>query len=258
MIKGLISNITDKIKSLGIKTIDLNLLTTNSWFYVSDESINIKKIFIFRTNGQLLISTNGNVMKAAWEILTHATNSLLVEISGVPELLNIVFLTNDFLVTLKDGTEDYSIFVKQEKYNSSLTDKKNIQSIEYVLTDFKNALNFNNSSQEVKTKQLINPKIEVINTTKPLNNQSKIKTTKIILDNLGANYLQFSKFLQFDILFELEQRKNRNEINNATEEDDFITEMQQLEEELIRDGKLCSNCKALDSIFGGKCQNCEV
>ena len=61
----------------------------------------------------------------------------------------------------------------------------------------------------------------------------------------------------FDILFELEQRKNQGEIRDKSEEVEFIVEMQQLEEDLISQGKLCPKCKAIDSIIERKCNNCE-
>ena len=103
MVKQIIKNIVEKIKNSALNYVDLNLVTDKSWFLVSEE--NTKKIiYIFKPNGKLILSSNGDVERANWEILIHATNSILIENDKKSELFNVVFINNDYLILQKDGT----------------------------------------------------------------------------------------------------------------------------------------------------------
>ncbi|HQO90715.1 MAG TPA: hypothetical protein PLX56_00160, partial [bacterium] len=112
--KDLIKNIFLKIKDSGTEKIDASHLKDNSWFFINEDILVKKVVYIFRANGELLISKNGDITKAKWENLIHSTTSIIMEINGKTTLYNIIYLTSEYLVIQKDGTEEIKVFIKQQ------------------------------------------------------------------------------------------------------------------------------------------------
>ena len=71
-----IADIVPKLQRFSQKLDDLSLLTNQHWV-VLDELMKSKNIYIFRSNNELLISSNGKVEKGRWEYLGN--NSLLID-----------------------------------------------------------------------------------------------------------------------------------------------------------------------------------
>lgn len=264
--KELFQNIISKIRSTGTTVIDTSYLKNNSWFYISDEIMEIKTVYIFRTNGELLIAKQGDITKAKWENLVHSNNSLIIEIEK-SILYNILYLTSDYLIIQKDGTEHFELFVKQEKFSSKIKFDKAIKVnlIDYAFNDLKNLLNNQNDNDEIK---LIEPNpadeqiIQVENNnhkTKEIKKDSpkhKSKVNSIKTETVDRKNFTNGKYEYFVILDLLEEEKISGRILNNNDESDFIIEMQEKEEELIDDKVLCPYCKALNSIDNNICKAC--
>ena len=67
----ILKKIFTKIQSTGTTIIDTTFLKDNSWFYITNEMFETKIVYIFRGNGNLLISKKGNITKATWATVTH-------------------------------------------------------------------------------------------------------------------------------------------------------------------------------------------
>jgi hypothetical protein len=96
---------------------NLALLTNQHWVSI-DEIAQQKVVYIFRTNNELLISTNGNVQEARWEYLGN--NSLLVRTKDSSLLLKHGFFDDSILALKRDSTDDFNIFVNENKHSGEL------------------------------------------------------------------------------------------------------------------------------------------
>jgi hypothetical protein len=107
---------------------NLALLTNQHWVSI-DEIAQQKVVYIFRTNNELLISTNGNVQEARWEYLGN--NSLLVRTKDSSLLLKHGFFDDSILALKRDSTDDFNIFVNENKHSGELnTAEKVVQFLE--------------------------------------------------------------------------------------------------------------------------------
>lgn len=72
--KTFVADIIPQIQRFSQKLDNLTLLTNQNWV-VLDQFTQSKTVYIFRSNGDLLIAVNGKVEKARWEYLGQ--NSML-------------------------------------------------------------------------------------------------------------------------------------------------------------------------------------
>lgn len=248
IIKDLIKNIFTKIQNEGIAKIDTTYLKDNSWFFLTDNLLEVKTVYIFKKNGELLISENGNIKRAKWENLIHATNSLIIEDDNESILYNIIYLTSEYFVIQKDGTEQVKVFIKQERYVSKLPKELSSNPIEYIFNDLKSLLNSKNKTikeiPELSEKEEIKEENETVILTEKYKREVKQEKTRD------------SNFEYFDILDIVANEIKQGNIRNKGEEAELIVTLQEKEEELIENGELCPNCKALNSFEGNTCRAC--
>ena len=122
--KTYFSNIIPRIIQYSDKLDNLTLLTNQHWV-VLDELTNSKTVYIFRANGELLISTNGKVSKAKWEYLGQ--NTLLIDLkSGESYLFKHGFFDHNIFALKIDGKEEYAFLINESKYDGELN---NIESV---------------------------------------------------------------------------------------------------------------------------------
>jgi hypothetical protein len=122
--KTYLSDLIPKIQRFSQKLDDITKLTNQHW--VSIGEINqTKRVYIFRSNNQLLISDNGIVEKGSWEYIDNQT--ILMETKSENYLLNQGFFDGNILVLKLDGTDSYAFFVNETK------SKKEIKSVDDVL-----------------------------------------------------------------------------------------------------------------------------
>jgi len=185
----IIKKIFRSIQNKGVNIIETINLSDNSWFYVNDELLIKKIVYIFRHNGELLISTNGEICKGTWESINHATNSIMLTIRNKSILYNIIYLSSEYLVLQQDGTETMKIFVKQERYTVNYARTKNNNPVELIFGDLYNQLNSENIRLETKNNKTENIQLPVIHTSTENNQVDKniIRTGNSTIKGLNVN-----------------------------------------------------------------------
>jgi len=132
VMKFYILNTINKVLSLSKKLDETALIENNHWVYIDDLNLE-KRVYIFRPNGQLLISNNGVVEKSSWEYLDHG--SLLIDTSEGSFLFRSGFLDDTILALNLDSSEEFAFFVNETKYGS---DFKNLADLEnYIESKYK-------------------------------------------------------------------------------------------------------------------------
>lgn len=115
--KTYIADIIPKIQRFSQRLDDLTKLTNQHWVTL-DELMQAKRVFIFRADNQLLISTNGIVERGRWEYLGN--QSLLIETKQGSYLLKHGFFDENILALKMDSTDSYIFFINETKYRSEL------------------------------------------------------------------------------------------------------------------------------------------
>jgi hypothetical protein len=110
-----------KAKKFAQKSISKSYLTGCTWIMLTENESDITFFYTFRNNDQLLITKNGNVEKAKYEIIVD-NNSLLIEKKDIIEHFNIVNFQDDYLILNKLSTKEYLIFANQTKFKDALKD----------------------------------------------------------------------------------------------------------------------------------------
>lgn len=106
-----------RLQRFSQKLDNLTKLSNQHWVVV-DEISNAKNVYIFRANGELLISHNGKVEKAKWEYLGN--NSLLIDRKEESYLFKHGFLDENILALKVDSKEEYAFLVNENKFYGEL------------------------------------------------------------------------------------------------------------------------------------------
>ncbi len=106
-----------ELKEYTQKADNLYYLTNHHWIML-DEVSEFKTTYFFRQNGELIISVNGKVEKAQWEYLDE--NTILIDIRKQYYMLRHGFCDENILALKIDGTEEYAIFINENKYEQEL------------------------------------------------------------------------------------------------------------------------------------------
>ena len=112
-----IADIIPKLQKFSQKLDDLSLLTNQHWV-VLDELTKAKNVYIFRSNNELLISSNGKVEKGRWEYLGN--NSLLIDRKDESFLFKHGFFDENVMALKIDGKEEYAILVNENRFDGEL------------------------------------------------------------------------------------------------------------------------------------------
>ena len=118
-----IADIIPKLQRFSQKLDDLSLLTNQHWV-VLDELTKAKNVYIFRSNNELLISSNGKVEKGKWEYLGN--NSLLIDRKEDSFLFKHGFFDENVMALKIDGKEEYAILVNENRFDGELNSKENV------------------------------------------------------------------------------------------------------------------------------------
>ena len=155
--KFYLKDILPKIERFS-KRLDIeSVLTKHKWIFI-DERENILPTYIFQNNGSLLISLNGNVTKAKWELVNFG--NILIENNSNSYLYNFKFLDTDILILNKDRTDTFSIFVSNVLHQKGIN---NLSKIKKYLTGryINTKTSLKNHSQPIYIKLSNKSKIEV-------------------------------------------------------------------------------------------------
>jgi hypothetical protein len=112
-----IADIIPKLQKFSKKLDDLTLLTNQHWV-VLDELTKAKNVYIFRSNNELLISSNGKVEKGKWEYLGN--NSLLIDRKDESFLFKHGFFDENVMALKIDGKEEYAIMINENRFDGEL------------------------------------------------------------------------------------------------------------------------------------------
>ncbi len=115
--KTFLSDIFPQIQRYSEKLDNLTLLTNQHWVSI-DGLLSNKTVYIFRSNNELLVSTNGKVEKAKWEYLGN--KSLLIDKKTDSYLFKHGFFDENILALKVDSSEEYAVFVNENKYDGEL------------------------------------------------------------------------------------------------------------------------------------------
>lgn len=117
-VKEYVDRIKYHVKSLE----DISLLTDHPWLNVNYQD-GIRCIYVFRRkNNELLISINGEVKKGQWDYIP-SMKSVVIEFNGETKLYNQGYVDGkdgSIMVLKKDGTEDWELFVNENKLKSTI------------------------------------------------------------------------------------------------------------------------------------------
>jgi len=107
-----LESILPKILSYSNKLDKLALLLNEPWVVTGDESVKMK--LIFKNDGEVIISENGNVQFGKWELLNRAS-SILIKYEKSAKLYNHAFFDEGILALKLDGSTDFFILANQNR-----------------------------------------------------------------------------------------------------------------------------------------------
>ena len=129
-----IADIIPKLQKFSKKLDDLTLLTNQHWV-VLDELTKAKNVYIFRSNNELLISSNGKVEKGKWEYLGN--NSLLIDRKDESFLFKHGFFDENVMALKIDGKEEYALMINENRFDGELHSKEKV--LEFLKSQYLSA-----------------------------------------------------------------------------------------------------------------------
>jgi hypothetical protein len=113
-----IANFIPKYKQFSKKLDNEALLMNQHWVMV-DDTTNNRTVYIFQAGNRLLLSTNGKVNQARWEMID--SDHILVSIGSDSYMFKHGFLNDQVLALCLDGSSRYALFVNSDKVGSTKT-----------------------------------------------------------------------------------------------------------------------------------------
>lgn len=107
----------DKLKKSAEMSISQSYLTGCSWILASEQFSNV--LFTFRSNGELLVTTNGRVERCSYELIVD-NNSLLITRDVETEHYMISQVYNDYLFLNKLSSDTIMVFANHTKFKDEL------------------------------------------------------------------------------------------------------------------------------------------
>lgn len=92
---------------------DQSILTDKPWLLFSDDS-DIRELWIFKRNHELIVSRDGFAEKGSWEYIPEA-KSLYIEIGNVRRLINQAFVDDVVLLLRLDGGKEFITLANEKK-----------------------------------------------------------------------------------------------------------------------------------------------
>lgn len=130
--KTFLLDIIPRIQKYSLKLDLESQLKNNHWVCINDTSEK-KIVYIFRSNNELLISENGIVQKASWELLSQS--SLIISTNEKSFLFKQAFQDDSFMALCLDNHNEFAIFFKENLFqntNLSITEIKLILEKKYM------------------------------------------------------------------------------------------------------------------------------
>ncbi len=112
-----VADLIPKIQKFSKKLDDLTKLTNQHWVSIGDIDEK-KRVFIFRSNHELVISENGIAELGTWDYMGN--QCLLLKTINVNYLLKHGFFDEHIIALKLDSTDEYAFFVNETKYGNEL------------------------------------------------------------------------------------------------------------------------------------------
>lgn len=126
--KTYLLDIVNRLSQFSEKLDNTSLFIDKPWVLI-DTEFNYHK-YIFKRDGQLIMSLNGQVQLGKWEYLT-AAKSILIDRKKDKVLLNHTFFDSAVMVLKVDGTNNDLFILANETIIPDLDVKKYLQSVTY-------------------------------------------------------------------------------------------------------------------------------
>ena len=110
--KTYLLNIPTELKRFSQKLDAKALLCSKTWEVFNDEGN--KEIFIFQNDGNLLISTNGDVIKSTWQFIA-ANTTIIITAEGKTTMLRPAFVDGVVFALQKDGTQECLFLIDEHE-----------------------------------------------------------------------------------------------------------------------------------------------
>ncbi len=162
-----LANIIPNLQQFSQQLDDLSLLTNQHWVLI-DEIQQSKTVYIFRKNGELLVSRNGKVEKARWEHLGN--KSILIDIQAESFLFKHSFCDENIVALKLDSKNEYALFVNENRHS------EDINTAAQVVTFLQNK--YLDKSIEKQVKSTLGIKSE-----SSFSNQPAVKEVDITINN---------------------------------------------------------------------------
>lgn len=89
------------------------ILCNKSWWVFNDNGD--KEIYIFQTDGQLIISIKGRVSYSTWKYIT-ANQSIIITSGEQAYMVKPAFVDGNILALQVDGTDEYAFLIDEQKF----------------------------------------------------------------------------------------------------------------------------------------------
>lgn len=110
------------------RSISKSYLVGCSWIKTNDETANV--LYTFRSNDELLITVNGIVERAIYELIVD-NNSILITRKNITEHYNMVNVENDFLFLNKVFSDSVIVLANQTKFKDLVKAQINDQARQF-------------------------------------------------------------------------------------------------------------------------------
>lgn len=115
--KTYVADFIPRFKKFSKKLDNMTLLINQHWVMV-DEITSTKTVYIFQRNNRLLLSKDGKVEKAEWEMIDPS--NVLVTVGQDSFMFKHGFLDDNVLALKLDGKGEYALFCNENMSNREL------------------------------------------------------------------------------------------------------------------------------------------
>lgn len=112
--KTFIFSLPSRLKSFNDKLDVKGALCGKSWEVFNDEGV--KQLFIFNTDGTLLITTNGKVLMSSWQFIP-ANASVIITAENETTMFHPAFYDNVIFALQQDGVDRYLFMIDEQQKN---------------------------------------------------------------------------------------------------------------------------------------------
>lgn len=128
--KTYLLSLPSQLKSFNAKLDVKGALCGKSWVVFNDEGV--RQLFIFNTNGSLLISNNGKVINSSWQFIP-ANSSIIITADNETIMFKPGFYDNIIFVLKQDGLERFLFMIDEN--NTSLMPDMTLRGLKQYLED---------------------------------------------------------------------------------------------------------------------------